>query len=53
MLNTSSSGLADPSQITRIGPQHQAGSDSLLTALAFFRMKKNFFDDYLDDEYYK
>lgn len=45
--------LAYPSQITRIGPQHQAGSDSLLTALAFFRMKKNFFDDYLDDEYYK
>ncbi|KAJ9123935.1 hypothetical protein QFC22_000726 [Naganishia vaughanmartiniae] len=45
--------ISDSMGITRIGPQHQAGSDSLLTALAFFRMKKNFFDDYLDDEYYK
>lgn len=28
------------SQVDRIGPQHQAGSDSLLTGLTFFRMKQ-------------
>lgn len=25
-------------QVTRIGPQHQAGSDSLLTVLTFFEL---------------
>jgi len=45
--------IADSMGVARIGPQHQAGSDSLLTAAAFFRMKKNFFDDTLDDDYYK
>ena len=27
-------------QIERIGPQHQAGSDSLLTGSAFFKMRE-------------
>ncbi|CAF4856818.1 unnamed protein product, partial [Rotaria magnacalcarata] len=31
--------------IERIGPQHQAGSDSLMTGLSFFRMKELFFED--------
>jgi CCR4-NOT transcription complex subunit 7/8 len=39
-------------QIPRIGPQHQAGSDSLLTALAFFKMKQVFFDGVIDDDLY-
>lgn len=39
-------------QINRIGPQHQAGSDSLLTAKTFFKMKQMYFDDVVDDEMY-
>jgi CCR4-NOT transcription complex subunit 7/8 len=35
-----------------LGPQHQAGSDSLLTAQTFFKMKKLFFEDKIDDEKY-
>jgi len=31
--------LAEQLDISRIGPQHQAGSDSLLTACTFFRMR--------------
>jgi len=34
--------VADTLQIERIGPQHQAGSDSLLTAATFFKIKKCF-----------
>lgn len=41
--------VADTLQVERIGPQHQAGSDSLLTCAAFFKMRKAFFDDKLDD----
>lgn len=33
----------------RIGPQHQAGSDSLLTSATFFKMKRMFFENNLDD----
>eukprot|EP01125_Pyxidicula_operculata_P016589 TRINITY_DN5727_c0_g1_i2.p1 TRINITY_DN5727_c0_g1~~TRINITY_DN5727_c0_g1_i2.p1 ORF type:complete len:290 (+),score=34.88 TRINITY_DN5727_c0_g1_i2:690-1559(+) len=45
--------VADDLEVERIGPQHQAGSDSLLTMQTFFKMKKLFFEDYVDDEKYE
>ncbi|XP_066286524.1 CCR4-NOT transcription complex subunit 7-like [Branchiostoma lanceolatum] len=44
--------VADQLELERIGPQHQAGSDSLLTGLAFFKMKEMFFEDSIDDAKY-
>ena len=38
-------------QVPRIGPQHQAGSDSLLTAATFFKMRGKFFEDAIDSKY--
>jgi len=35
--------LAEHLHVTRIGPQHQAGSDSLLTAHTFFKLQKAHF----------
>jgi len=35
--------VADQLQVERIGPQHQAGSDSLLTAMTFFKIRQRFF----------
>jgi CCR4-NOT transcription complex subunit 7/8 len=32
--------LADELQVTRQGPSHQAGSDSLLTGLVFFKLRE-------------
>lgn len=32
-------------RITRIGTQHQAGSDSLVTAAAFFKLKENYYNE--------
>jgi len=44
--------VAERLQVERIGPQHQAGSDSLLTAATFFKMKSVFFDHKIDDDKY-
>jgi len=42
--------VAEALELERIGPQHQAGSDSLLTAATFFKMKELFFEDNIDDD---
>ena len=44
--------IADELAIPRIGPQHQAGSDSMLTGLIFFAIKEKFFNGKIDDEKY-
>lgn len=44
--------VAEQLEIQRIGPQHQAGSDSLLTGAAFFKMREMFFEDNIDDAKY-
>ncbi len=42
------SSLADSLQIDRIGPMHQAGSDSLLTAQTFFSLINKHFNGVCD-----
>jgi len=44
--------VADLLEVERIGPQHQAGSDSLLTGATFFKMTEMFFEDAIDDSKY-
>ncbi len=44
--------VADDLQVSRIGQQHQAGSDSLLTATTFFKMRQKYFDGQIDDSKY-
>lgn len=43
---------ADHLEIERIGSQHQAGSDSLLTSSTFFKMRRLYFEDYIDLDKY-
>uniref|UniRef100_A0AC34GPG9 Poly(A)-specific ribonuclease n=1 Tax=Panagrolaimus sp. ES5 TaxID=591445 RepID=A0AC34GPG9_9BILA len=40
--------VADQLCVKRIGNQHQAGSDSLLTAQTFFKLREKFFNDTWD-----
>lgn len=44
--------IAETLEVHRVGPQHQAGSDSLMTAATFFRMVRNYFEGELDDQKY-
>jgi len=44
--------LAEDLRVERIGPQHQAGSDSLLTCTTFFKMRSLFFENSIDDAKY-
>jgi len=44
--------VAEQLAVERIGPQHQAGSDSLLTAATFFKMRNVFFENKIDDDKY-
>mmetsp|Transcript_37511 Transcript_37511/g.96844 ORF Transcript_37511/g.96844 Transcript_37511/m.96844 type:complete len:207 (+) Transcript_37511:435-1055(+) len=41
--------VAEALSLERIGPSHQAGSDSLLTAGTFFKMRQLYFEDSVDD----
>ncbi|EAL64798.1 CAF1 family protein [Dictyostelium discoideum AX4] len=47
------SGLAEDLNVVRVGPQHQAGSDSLLTNSTFFKLREEFFENEIDDHKYK
>lgn len=42
--------LAEDLEVERVGPEHQAGSDSLLTQATFFKMRSLFFEEELDDQ---
>ncbi|CAZ82960.1 unnamed protein product [Tuber melanosporum] len=44
--------IAEEMGVSRVGPQHQAGSDSLLTGNIFFEMREKFFDGKIDDAKY-
>ena len=43
--------LAEDLDVARVGPMHQAGSDSLLTASTFFKMRRVYFDGRIDAKY--
>jgi CCR4-NOT transcription complex subunit 7/8 len=42
--------LAEDLEVERVGPMHQAGSDSLLTAQTFFKLRRIFFPDSSTEE---
>jgi CCR4-NOT transcription complex subunit 7/8 len=42
--------VADELHVERIGPQHQAGSDSLLTSRTFFKLRQLYFDNKIEDK---
>jgi CCR4-NOT transcription complex subunit 7/8 len=43
--------IAETLNVIRIGPQHQAGSDSLLTAATYFKLKSQFFNPAKDSKW--
>jgi hypothetical protein len=45
--------LGETLQVERVGPMHQAGSDSLLTAQTYFALIKKHLGPVLDDKKYK
>jgi CCR4-NOT transcription complex subunit 7/8 len=44
--------VAEDLNVPRIGPMHQAGSDSLLTASSFFKLREAFFSNDLSEDKY-
>lgn len=44
--------LADDLNLVRIGTQHQAGSDSLLTGIVFFKLREIYFNNTIDNSLY-
>jgi len=45
--------VAEQLQVSRVGEQHQAGSDSLLTSRTFFRMRDAYFPHGFDEDSFK
>jgi CCR4-NOT transcription complex subunit 7/8 len=45
--------VSDTLGVKRVGPQHQAGSDSLLTGTSFFKMRELHFDGCIDNNKYQ
>lgn len=43
--------VAEEMQVNRVGPNHQAGSDSLLTCGTFFMVRRKTFGGHIDDRY--
>ncbi|KAJ2370412.1 CCR4-NOT core DEDD RNase subunit [Coemansia sp. RSA 2611] len=52
MLKGGLQDVADDLEVPRIGPQHQAGSDSLLTAMTFFKLREKYFENRIDEPKY-
>lgn len=44
--------VAEALGVERVGPQHQAGSDAMLTAATFFKMREDYFEEAIDDDKY-
>ncbi|KAJ2865763.1 CCR4-NOT core DEDD RNase subunit [Coemansia erecta] len=52
MLKGGLQDVADDLEVPRIGPQHQAGSDSLLTGMTFFKLREKYFENAIDEPKY-